>query len=374
MADIKTQASFVWLIAETVRGAELALRALVLTFFFILTALPVVAMEFTQIDWRGKTALLATGEIVAGDATRFKDELKNTPFAPHGVPIVLLDSPGGSVSEALAMSEILDSNPAHTVIPSGAKCASACASILFIAGTFRTMETSAAFGQHSCSVSGIPVQSCNDDLAKHAVRHGVAYGAVAAFVTYVPPEEIVWFNREDVDCWGISRYPFSEESGYETSDPCAFKLYSGNMPASQSAWRIDFSGNGYMAFLRPAHDHLRELQLDLWCDENKSGNLFLSMEIQGPAEAITDTIDSVNLYAEPVILRDANYRVEQIDETYSRATIEIQKSDVMPFLTETNSLTFWISTHPPYQPIVANTYLSNSREVLLFAANNCLNK
>ncbi len=344
-----------------------------LVFLAALWANPVVAMDFMQVEWRGKTVLLATGEIVEGDAERFEAAIKELPLSPHGVPVVLLDSPGGAVFEALKISEFLDDQPAHMVIPDGASCASACASVLFIAGTYRTVEPMGRFGQHSCSLNGIPVQSCNDTLAEHAVVNGVSYGSVASFVTYVPPDEIQWFSREQVDCWGISRYPFTDESNFEKSEPCAIELYFGNMPAAQSAWRVDFSGDGYMAFLRPAYDHLRELQLDLWCDETRPGSLFLSMEIRGPSVTILGAILTANLDAPPVTLNEAPFWVEQLDETYSRVSVEIEPQAVLPFLTETDELSFKLTMKSPYEPIQAWTSLAGSQKALLFAANNCLN-
>jgi hypothetical protein len=332
------------------------------------------AMDFEQVAWRGHTVLNATGPIVAGDAEKFAIALQGTPASSHGVPIVLLDSLGGSVFEAFKMSEFLDSSPAHMVIPNGAKCASACASILYIGGAFRTMEPFAAFGQHSCSISGVQNQSCNDTLAEHAVINGVSYGSVAAFVTYVPPEDILWFSRGDLDCWGVSRYPFTMESSFEKSEPCVFRVLGARMPAAQSAWRVDFHDDGYMAFLRPASDHLRELQLDLWCDELKPGKLFLSMEIQGPSEIVKQAVVDANLLADPVKLIDVPFTVEQVDELYSRATVEIQGPDVLPFLTQSKRLSFILHTRPPYETIQANTQLAGSRRALIFAANNCRNK
>jgi hypothetical protein len=354
--------------------ATTSMTVFALVLLAALCANPVVAMDFMQVEWRGKIVLLATGEIVEGDAERFEGAMKAQPLSPHGVPVVLLDSPGGAVFEALKISKFLDSHPAHMVIPDGASCASACASIIFIAGTYRTVEPMGRFGQHSCSINGIPVQSCNDTLAEHAAANGVSYGSVAAFVTYVPPNEIQWFSREDVDCWGISRYPFTEESNFEKSEPCIFQVISGEMPAAQSAWRVDFIEDGYMAFLRPVYDHLRELQLDLWCDETRAGSLFLSMEIPGPSVTILRAILTANLYAPPVTINEAPFWVEQLDESYSRVTVEIGPQAVLPFLTETDELSFKLNMKPPYEPIQARTYLAGSKKALLFAANNCLNK
>src|SRR5688572_6067959 len=116
---------------------------------------PVKAEILSTDTWRGKEVLRLTGPIEEGTAERFAGVLPRIAPLPHGMPILLLDSPGGSVAEAMAMSRLLDLHPFHTVVPDGARCASACASILFVAGTYRTVEPFGALGQHSCSVNGI---------------------------------------------------------------------------------------------------------------------------------------------------------------------------------------------------------------------------
>ena len=331
------------------------------------------AMSFTLERWNGHDALKASGEIVEGDATKFANALRKLPVAPHGAHIVLLDSPGGSVYEALQMVETIDKYPVHMVIPNNASCASACASILYVNGLYRTMEPFALFGQHSCSKDGQESQLCNEIIKIVGSKNGVSTGSIEAFLKYVTPEEMLWFTREDSDCWGISKYPFSSQSGYEKSEPCVFKMLSGEMPLSQSAWRIDFYRDGYMAFLRPAHDHMRELQLDLWCDELNPNRLFLSMEIAGPADLIQNGILSANLKASPIDIIDADFYVEQMDKLYSRVTVEIPENQVKPFLTKSDNIQFTLKTKPPLENISASTYLSSSREALLFAANNCIN-
>jgi len=83
---------------------------------------------------------------------------------------------------------------------------------------------------------------------------------------------------------------------------------------------------------------------------------------------------SASLYAPPVAIKEAPFWVDQLDETYSRVTIEIEPQAVLPFLTKANKLSFELATEPPYQPIFARTSLAGSQKALLFAANNCLNK
>lgn len=331
-------------------------------------------MDFSITQWKGHKVLEATGPIVSGDAEKFANILATVPASPHGLPIVLLDSPGGSVTEALLMSTHLDSKPAHMVIANGARCASACASILFIGGKYRTMEVFAFFGQHSCSLNGIQDQACNEVISEHALNNGISYGSVAAFVTYVPPKDILWFSRADIDCWGISRYPFTRESNFEKSEPCFFETMQGVKPLGQAAWRVDFSGSGYSAFLRPISDDQRELQLNVWCDETKRGELFLSINIGAPAPAIQNAIVRAELFAEPAALGVYSFSVEQVDELYSHLILSIPKSDVLNFLTKSDSIFVRLTTQPPYDPIEIRTRLKGSRKALIFAANHCVNQ
>ena len=177
----------------------MALRQLILLVFSLYLAKPIAAAEVETTIWRDHRVLSLTGEIDSGTADRVLELSSAIAPLPHGHPVVLLNSNGGSVSEALAIASILSSRDYHTVVPNGSSCASACASIVFVSGALRTIETKGALGQHSCSRNGIPDQACNDLLAQHAMKHGVSHGSVAAFVTYSRPDEMVWFSREDAD-------------------------------------------------------------------------------------------------------------------------------------------------------------------------------
>lgn len=331
-------------------------------------------MDFLIIDWRGHKVLKAMGEIVPGDATRFSEAIVAADPLVHGLPIVLLESVGGSVSEALKIAGTLKEMPVHMIVPSGARCASACASILFIAGRLRTVEEGGLIGQHSCSRDGVADQLCNSIISQHAFENGVPYGSVAAFVNYVAPREVVWFSRENVDCWGISRYAFEKESGYERSDPCVVKQIAGKYPRAQNAWRVDFYLDGYRAFIRAGYDHSRELQLNLFCDENVPGNLFLSLEIAGPATNIKNAIVAASILSDLLSYDKIKHRVVQRDPNYSEVIFRIPRSDVIKFLTKIDELKILLSLKKPLKPIFVKTNIASSRKALIFAANNCMGK
>jgi hypothetical protein len=334
-------------------------------------SVPAGAEELRNETWRGREVLRLTGLVEEGTAGRFAAALGQIKPFPHGLPVVLLDSPGGNVGEAFAMSRLMDLHPVHTVVPNGARCASACASIVFIAGTYRTVEPFGALGQHSCSVAGTPDQACNEELAQHALEHGVSHGSVAAFVTYVLPKDILWFSREDADGWGLTRYPEEQASGFEKSEPRAIKMITGKMPPAQSAWRIDFREDGYKAFVRTVSDAERELQLNLFCIESLRGRLFLSMEINGPSAIVSRAVLGLRVETDRFAWDDSEPFIWQADDQVSEVITEVPKSHIVGILSEVDRLKVMLAMTEGYEPIFAQTYLASSGKVLRFAANNC---
>lgn len=353
-----------------IRYFSVATRIL-FAWFFLLVGNSAHAGSISIEHWRGRDVLRLSGPIDAGlaDELHAKEELAE--LWPHGARVLLLDSPGGSVAEAFRISAILDKSPFHTVVPNQAKCASACASIIFIAGKFRTVEPFGAFGQHSCSRNGIQDRECNEVLSNNALAHGVSHGSVAAFLTYASPKDMVWFSREDTDGWGISRYPGEKASGFEKSEPRVLQIITGKKPSAQSAWRLDFMNNGYRAFLRPAADDERELQMNVFCFEPLPGRLFLSMEINGAAETVTNAILNVEVATEAFEWKIGSPLIMQSDPQVASVVVEVPQPKIKAFLTKSDSLKFTIDLRQPYDPIIATTYLAGSRKNLTFAANNC---
>ena len=324
-------------------------------------------------QWRGHSVLRLSGEITDGLADQLLEKAEQADVWATGTKILLLDSPGGNVGEALKISRALKELNVHTVVPNGASCASACASIVFVSGRYRTIEAFGRLGQHSCSRAGMPDQRCNEIIVAHAVQNGVSRGSIKAFVTYAAPSEMIWFSREDADGWGLSRYPGEDESGFEKSEPRVIRMLTGRMPPAQSAWRLDFHGDGYRAFVRTVSDAEREMQLNLFCYEPLPGRLFLSMEITGDVTTIDQAISKATVATEGFSW-DTNQPITvQVDPVVSSVVMEIPQNLIRPFLTSSERLIFRIDLRQPFEPIQATTYLADSRTNLIFAANNCSN-
>ena len=135
-----------------------------------LISLPAEAMSFSLVNAGGQRAILASGEIVPGDAAKLARALNRSSPSYHGTPQILLDSPGGVVVEAIAMAELMRKTGVTTVVPARAMCASACASVLFVAGKYRAVEQGGQLLIHSCfdARNGRKIDQCDAYLAARA--------------------------------------------------------------------------------------------------------------------------------------------------------------------------------------------------------------
>jgi hypothetical protein len=88
--------------------------------------------------------LQLTGVITPGTASRFSRELERR---SEYVTTVVLDSPGGSVMDALEMARLIHDHGFDTYVAHGGLCASSCP-LVFAGGIERIAEPGAAIGVH----------------------------------------------------------------------------------------------------------------------------------------------------------------------------------------------------------------------------------
>jgi hypothetical protein len=88
--------------------------------------------------------LVVTGTIDIGAADRFKSELEG--YREY-IKTVALDSPGGSVNDALEMGKLIREAGFATSVASGALCASSCP-LVFAGGKERLATAKSAIGVH----------------------------------------------------------------------------------------------------------------------------------------------------------------------------------------------------------------------------------
>lgn len=116
-----------------------------------------------------------------------------------------LNSSGGSVEAAFAIVEVMDREEFSALVGSGDRCASACASIVYISARFHQVLSTGLLGIHSCyslkKESGLPEASsfCNEAIAKNAFNHGTSYGAIQMWQRNTGPSQMAWIGQ-DVAC------------------------------------------------------------------------------------------------------------------------------------------------------------------------------
>ena len=171
---------------------------------------PASAMNFKMLkSSTGQLVVLATGLIDKGDARRLGTSLERATRDGNGTKVLLLDSPGGLVGEALNMAQLIESVGVTTVVRKGGVCASACASVLFISGKYRTVETGGALMIHSCydSRNGRAVSSCNAAISAHAETQGVPGDGLMALQEAAGSNSVVLLDKDDAACFGLTRQP-----------------------------------------------------------------------------------------------------------------------------------------------------------------------
>ncbi|MFS4583444.1 ATP-dependent Clp protease proteolytic subunit [Phaeobacter sp. C3_T13_0] len=101
-------------------------------------------LVFATPDWQGEPVLTLTGRIAEGDALRVAEYLEMLSVRPK---LVYLNSPGGSVRDALAIGRVLRMREMNTIMSASDICLSACPYVL-AAGITRTVDPDAMVGVH----------------------------------------------------------------------------------------------------------------------------------------------------------------------------------------------------------------------------------
>jgi hypothetical protein len=121
--------------------------------------------------------------------------------------IVRLQSNGGSLVAGIQIGETIRLKGFQTVVPAGARCASACA-MAWLAGTQRYMGPGAQIGWHSAYTANSEKGSgaANALLGAYLNRVGLPYSAVV-YITQSAPESIIWLSMADAKRLGIEVSP-----------------------------------------------------------------------------------------------------------------------------------------------------------------------
>lgn len=152
-------------------------------------------LAFDGAPWGGGVALTLTGTIAPGDAGRLDDWLASHPAVPD---TVFLNSPGGSVADALAIGRSLRDLGAATRLTETDICLSACPYIL-AGGIVRQAADGALVGVHQhffgenvvlpAFIAARDIQRGQGEVMAYLIDMGVDPGLMQpALIT--PPDEI----------------------------------------------------------------------------------------------------------------------------------------------------------------------------------------
>lgn len=179
-----------------------------------LTSTPELLDAPLVIQLQGGGVLSLTGTIDPGSAQRFADEI-----AARGeyVSAVLLDSPGGSVDDALDMGRLILEKGLSTQVVDGGLCASSCP-LIFAAGTERQAGREAAIGVHqvyAAALSASPVdalavagvamadaQTATAEITRHLQEAGVDT-ALWLHALETPPDQLYYFTPEEMERYAL---------------------------------------------------------------------------------------------------------------------------------------------------------------------------
>lgn len=161
--------------------------------------------------------LEATGTIAVGTAAQFAAEIEKR---GDYVKTVVLNSPGGSVQDALAMAKLIRKRRLDTEVGAEGLCASSCP-LVFAGGVVRTAEPGAAIGVHQViallppgalpSAGGPDVamtraQQISAECQRHLVDMGVD-PRVWIHAMETPPEQIFYFTPEELTALQLATGP-----------------------------------------------------------------------------------------------------------------------------------------------------------------------
>ena len=134
-----------------------------------------------------------TGEIRPGLSDALTEILQATPEVER----LELESPGGSVSEGLALAELVEKYSLDTAVKT--YCASAC-TMIFVAGRERILNTDAELGFHRCrSVLWFDAFLYDDEHNAELAEYFRSKGVSKAFADKVisVPNDDVWYPPLD---------------------------------------------------------------------------------------------------------------------------------------------------------------------------------
>lgn len=181
--------------------------------FWRLAADSAQAAEIQARSENGAVEISVVGELKLEDGEKFANIA-----GPIRQAIVIFDSPGGALLAGLRIGEIARDRNFVTVIPDGARCASACA-VAWLGGVKRFLGHHSLLGFHAAydNTTGAEVGEGNAILGAYLAHLGLSYDAIAS-VTAAGPTEMNWLDAAEASRIGIETQELPETRKFGVSE------------------------------------------------------------------------------------------------------------------------------------------------------------
>ena len=151
----------------------------------------------------GRVLISIIGDIVEGDAGKFKTAIKTANDTNKFVANVRLSSNGGNLVEGVKLADAVKFAKIATNVGQNATCASACF-LVFAAGETKYANYSAKIGVHGASTpNGEEASDGTVAMARVAKELGVPAAIIGRMVV-TPPTEMVWLSPQDLQSMGTT--------------------------------------------------------------------------------------------------------------------------------------------------------------------------
>jgi len=157
-----------------------------------------------RIELAAGGVLRMTGSITPGIAQTFREKTKEI---SEYIKLIELNSPGGSVSDALEISTEIRENGWTTKVSTGSLCASSCP-IVFAGGKKRIAEKDAAIGVHQVFAIGEDKRSNSEAISRtqqttaKITRHLETMGVDPVLWIHAletPPQNLFYLNEAELE-------------------------------------------------------------------------------------------------------------------------------------------------------------------------------
>ena len=152
--------------------------------------------------------IVMSGPIREGDLNKLHAFIRNNTKNVHGLFGFALNSPGGDILEAEAITKFIKKLGVLTIVSDGDLCASACF-LLFAAGKGKLVHPRAKIAVHSVSIGNVEnptALAATTAMARDAATVGVPVAIIGKMVA-MPAEGIDFLSRDDLQSMGVEFLP-----------------------------------------------------------------------------------------------------------------------------------------------------------------------